>query len=394
MDREFTNEIGMVNATDVIPSILEVICQATGMGFAAVARVTEDRWIACSVRDEIGFGLEPGGELEIETTLCNEVRAHRDPVLIDDVDCDPHYRDHHTPEIYSLKSYISVPIVLSDGSFFGTLCAISPAPAQVSKPEILGMFKLFARMIGYHLEASQSLVDSKTALLTEQDASALREQFIAVLGHDLRNPLAGIKGGMRILENENLSDRGKTVLGLVNATVSRMGGLIDNVMDFARGRLGGGITLDPSLQPIDTTVQQVVDELRSTYPDREIIVDLKLATEIYADHSRLGQLFSNLLGNALMHGDPAAPIRAVLDSEGDQLTFETMNFGEPIPADAMENLFSPFERGQARSSLQGLGLGLYISSQIAQAHGGDLTAKSEGRETTFTFRMPVDRTQV
>ncbi|MGX7925444.1 GAF domain-containing sensor histidine kinase [Tsuneonella sp. HG094] len=379
----------MVSAISIVPPILEVICQATGMGFAAVARVTEDRWIACSVRDEIGFGIEPGGELQIETTICNEIRTHREPVLIDDADCDPQYCDHHTPRIYSLRSYISVPIILSDDSFFGTLCAISPKPAQVSKPEIVGMFKLFAQMIGDHIEASQSLVESKTALLTEQETSALREQFIAVLGHDLRNPLAAIKGGMRMLEGETLSERGRNVVGLVNATVSRMAGLIDNVMDFARGRLGGGITLDSTQQRIDATVQQVVDELRATYPDREIAIDLRLETEVRADHGRLGQLFSNLLGNALMHGDPVAPIRAVLDREGDHLTFETMNFGKPIPAAAMENLFSPFERGEARSSLQGLGLGLYISSQIAKAHEGSLTAKSEGQETTFTFRMPI-----
>jgi len=296
----------------------------------------------------------------------------------------------HAPGLYSLKSYISVPIILSDDRFFGTLCAISPIPAQVSKPEIVGMFKLFAQMIGDHIESSQSLVESKSALLSEQETSALREQFIAVLGHDLRNPLAGIKGGMRMLESEILSDRGRQVLELVNATVGRKAGLIDNVMDFARGRLGGGITLDPTQQRIDATLQQVVDELRATYPNREFVLDLRLETEVHADHGRLGQLFSNLLGNALMHGDPAAPIRAVLHREGGHLTFETVNSGEPIPADAMANLFSPFERGEARSSRQGLGLGLYISSQIAEAHEGSLTARSEDRETTFTFRMPLD----
>ena len=354
MDRDFANDISAVNAIAIVPSILEVICQATGMGYE-VARVTEDRWIACSVRDEIGFGLQPGGELQIETTICNEIRAHRDPVLIDDVDCDPQYREHHTPRIYNLRSYISVPIVLSDDSFFGTLCAISPKPAQVSKPEILGMFKLFAQMIGDHIELSRSLVESKSALLSEQETSALREQFIVVLGHDLRNPLASIKGGMRMLESETLTDRGRKVLGLVNETVGRMEGLINNVMDFARGRLGGGITLDLSQQRIDATLQQIVDELRATYPDREIILDLSIPKkEVRADHGRLGQLFSNLLGNALMHGDPAAPIRAVLDRQGDHLTFETMNFGQPIPAEAMANLFSPFER---RSSIEPSGTG-------------------------------------
>jgi len=166
MKRGFSEDINAVSAISVVPSILEVICQSTGMGFAAVARVTEDRWIACGVRDEIAFGLEPGSELDVETTICHEIRAHRDPVVIDDVDRDPLYRAHPTPRIYGLKSYISVPIVLSDGSFFGTLCAISQKPAHVSRPEIRGLFGLFAQMIGSHLEAGLSLARSNSALLT------------------------------------------------------------------------------------------------------------------------------------------------------------------------------------------------------------------------------------
>ena len=388
MDSDFSDDIRVVQAIGAVPSILDVVCQATGMGFAAVARVTEDRWIACGVRDEIAFGLEPGGELDVGTTICGEIRDHRAPVVIDDVDTDPSYKDHHTPRIYGLKSYISVPITLSDGSFFGTLCAISPKPARVSAPETVGMFKLFADMIGYHIESGRSVARSDKALLDEQETSALREQFIAVLGHDLRNPLAGIASGVRLLRGEKLSERGEQVAELVDTTVTRMAGLIDNVMDFARGRLGGGLTLARTHADIGETLKQVIAELRLSHPDRTIAADIQPGILLDGDHSRLGQLFSNLIGNALMHGDADAPVQAHLGVEGDRLVFRTINTGDPIPPDSMEMLFAPFSRGKVRESLQGLGLGLYISSQIAAAHKGSLTAGSVGRETTFTFEMP------
>jgi len=97
-----------VRQIPIVTTMLDVICQTTGMGFAAIARVTEDRWLACCVRDEVQFGLQEGGELKIETTLCNEIRDHHQPVIIDHVEKHPQYRSHHTPRIYlwAAKLYI------------------------------------------------------------------------------------------------------------------------------------------------------------------------------------------------------------------------------------------------------------------------------------------------
>ncbi len=134
------------------------------MGFAAVARVTEDRWIACSVKDDIAFGLKPGGELKVETTICHEIRESGRAVVIDHVAEDEAFCGHTTPAMYGFQSYISVPIVLPNGSFFGTLCAIDPRPARVNTPEIVGMFKMFAELIGFHLDANQRVSTSTAAL--------------------------------------------------------------------------------------------------------------------------------------------------------------------------------------------------------------------------------------
>ena len=149
MNKIFDQDIAAVSSIKAIPTILGIVCRTTGMRFAAVARVTEDRWIACSVRDDINFGLKPGGELKVETTLCHEIRQSGKAVIIDHVSEDAVYANHHTPQIYGLQSYISVPLRRADGSFFGTLCAIDPAPHVLNTPETIEMFEMFAEVIGY-----------------------------------------------------------------------------------------------------------------------------------------------------------------------------------------------------------------------------------------------------
>jgi GAF domain-containing protein len=150
-------DIDAISRIDAVTSILEVVCRTTGMGFSAVARVTDDRWITCAVRDEIAFGLVPGSELKLETTICNEIRQHHKPVVIDHVAEDEAFANHHTPAMYGFQSYISFPITLKNGDFFGTLCAIDPRPAHLKNTQIMGMFRLFAELIAFHLDAQDRL---------------------------------------------------------------------------------------------------------------------------------------------------------------------------------------------------------------------------------------------
>jgi PAS domain S-box-containing protein len=156
-------DIEAVSQIPMIASLLEVVCRTTGMGFAAIARVTENKWVACSVRDEINFGLLPGGELKLETTICNEIRLDHEPVIIDHVANDARFKDHHTPAMYGFQSYISVPITRKDGSFFGTLCAIDPSPAHINNPTVVSMFRLFTDLIAMHLSAYEQLAEVELA---------------------------------------------------------------------------------------------------------------------------------------------------------------------------------------------------------------------------------------
>lgn len=130
-----------------VEQILQEVCRMTGMGFAAVARVTEDRWIACQVLDKIEFGLRPGDELEVATTICDDIRKTTTMVVIDDAGEDEQWRTHHTPKLYGFKSYISVPIILPDGSFFGTLCAIDPSRRELRGSAAVSVMQDFAAQI-------------------------------------------------------------------------------------------------------------------------------------------------------------------------------------------------------------------------------------------------------
>ncbi|MDB5029847.1 PAS domain S-box protein [Mucilaginibacter sp.] len=177
IDPNIQADIEAVSNLPMVSTLLEVICCTTGMGFAAIARVTEDRWVACSVRDEINFGIEAGGELQLETTICNEIRQSGKPVIIDDVLKDVFFCEHQTPAMYGFQSYISVPVFRKDGSFFGTLCAIDPKPANVSSSAITEMFNLFAKLISNHLTTFDQLAETESDLLQNQRTLKLQEYY-------------------------------------------------------------------------------------------------------------------------------------------------------------------------------------------------------------------------
>lgn len=389
IDAGLQAEIDSAGRIEAVPTILDVICRTTGMGFAAVARVTEERWIACSVLDKINFGLTPGGELRLETTICNEIRQSREAVIIDNVSEDPSWCGHHTPAMYGFQSYISMPIILSDGSFFGTLCAIDPRPARLRTPETIGMFRLFADLIARNLNDARKIVEIENSLRAERIDAELREQFIAVLGHDLRTPLRAILSFSQLLERKNLPDQDAMSMSrIMRQSASRMAGLVENLLDFARGRLGGGITLSRAMtSSLEPVLREVMAEHLAIQPDRMVESEFKLSEPVNCDPARVAQLFSNILGNALLYGTPDKPVQVRAASDAGKFELSIANSGEPIPQITMERLFHPFYRAALRQNREGLGLGLYIAHQIATAHGGTLSVESMPEETRFTFRL-------
>ena len=391
---DIRRDVQTIGRIDAVPMLLRIVSETTGMGFAAVARVTDGTWTACAVHDRIDFNLQPGGQLELSSTLCTEVRASRTPVVIDQASLDPHYGNHHTPRLYRIESYVSVPIVLSDGQYFGNLCAIDPRPARVSDAATLAMFTSFAQLIALQLEAERRSEVERIELLDERAAGELREQFIAVLGHDLRTPLAALSAcGTLLARQADDASKVRTLAERIKRNTQRMSALIANTLDLARARLGSGIDVRlVEVADVAMPLLAVVAELRDTQPQRTINVQLDAPQPVWCDPGRLQQLVANLLGNALTHGAADGEVQLAVhqDTARGELVLAVGNVGEPIPADALRHIFKPFRRGAIESDREGLGLGLYICAQIAKAHGGRLEVSSTaGAGTRFTATIPT-----
>jgi signal transduction histidine kinase len=383
-------EAAAVGGIEALPKILAAVRKTTGMGFAVVARVTEHRWIACAACDDSGFGLRAGGELPVATTICDEIRVSRQPVVISDFATDETHRSHPAQALYGFQSYISIPIILPDGSFFGTLCAMDRWPARWNAPDITAMFELFAELIALHVSRLGLLSSSDSSLRAERKKAELREQFIAVVGHDLRNPLAAIDANLATLRLHANNCKASRIIDRIVQSISRMSGLIEDMLDFARGSLGDGLILyrDPGVA-LEPVLMQVTQELCAVWPDRTVETQFSILGPVRCDHRRMGQLLSNILGNALAYGAANRPVRVMAMSDAAMFELSVWNAGDPIPPATLKTLFHPFVRGTASSTHRGLGLGLFIASEIARAHGGTLGASSSAEGTQFTFRMPL-----
>ncbi len=385
------NDIDNIVQISAIPSLLNIICRTTGMRFAAVARVTDEKWITCLAQDEIDFGLKTGDELVLETTICNEIRQHTNPVIIENVSESAEFCNHHTPKQYGFQSYISFPINRKNGDFFGTLCAIDPDPAKLENKEVKDLFLLYTQLISFHLDALEELNELSQSLQEEKHIGELRETFIAILGHDLRNPVGTTRMCADILLQMELPEIGRRQANTIKSTSYRMQGLIDNLLDFAKGHLGEGIRLELSDNKIalKKVLKQVAREIKTMDTAHEININIDLEDNFECDINRIGQLYANLLGNAMKHGAIDQPITTDITAQNGMFSIKVANSGDKIPEEKMLNLFKPFFTTNASSNKSGLGLGLYISSEIAKAHGGRMKVSSTDEQTVFEFIMPA-----
>lgn len=384
------DNIGRIAA---VPLILEAACHATGLHFATIARVTHDDWTACAVLDNIGFGMAVGDKLDIHMTMCDTVRRELRPVIIDDAQTDPVYSRHPVPAHYGIRGYISVPIQLSDGRFFGTLCALGPEPAHVSDAAVQRAFALYAQLIAREIESQEKLMRSEAALFDEQRVARLREQFVAVVSHDLRNPIASMEAGLAMLRKAALAERQQGIVEMMQGSCGRMKGIVSDILDFARGRMGSGIpvTIAPDVD-LRAIVAQVVNEARLANPSREIGFSCDCPAIVAGDAGRLGQLASNLVANALAHSPPQTPVDVSLAEDAGELALCVRNAGDPIPPEIRAQLFQPFFRSPVGEASLGLGLGLYIVSEIAAAHKAKVDVQSDAQGICFRFGIAPSAT--
>lgn len=391
-------------------SCLELACAVSGMRVALIGEVDHVHWHAIHALDRAGMGISAGLRLDLINTFCRDVTATQQALWFSDSLHDPAHAGSPIPAAHGFRSYISVPLVLTDGRVFGTLCVLDPEPRPITD-EVLRAMHALAAVVSEQIsvverrrdEVAADRLTSDTLAFSERRLQASetrnialrqegreREEFIAVLAHDLRNPLQAVRVSSELMGVLATTPAQQSLLRHLDDSVDRMAELIDVTLDFARGRLGSGLAL--RIQPcsdLGSVLAKAAQQALAPYPDSRLDVDLAFADAVECDTDRLCQMIGNLVINAAIHGHPGSPITLRGRRDHDHLVLEVHNQGV-IADGSTATLFQPFHRSTDQRLDSGLGLGLYIASQIALSHGGSLTAASAmATGTTFTARLPL-----
>jgi signal transduction histidine kinase len=248
-----------------------------------------------------------------------------------------------------------------------------------------------SELIRFNEAIDQILAESVNRYASDMERA--RELLLAVLGHDLRNPLSSIRMSAEILTKTPLTPRQSDLTAGIIRASERMARMVHDLLDFTRTRLGAKLVVESGQCDLDAVCRTIAEEIRSGHPGRDVLVDSSGDCIGEWDRERMGQLVSNLVGNAVQHGDPHTPVKVRTEGDDhDSVTLVVENQGPAIPPDRRLNIFDPLNRlPKATQQGQGgsLGLGLYIAREIALAHGGSVElSSSDEAGTRFEVRLP------
>jgi PAS domain S-box-containing protein len=358
------------------------------------------RLLVESVKDYAIFMLDPTGRVSSWNAGAERIKGYRAGEIIG-----KHFSLFYPPEdIPAEKTALELEIARREGRFEEEGWRVRKDGSRLwASVTITALRDLQGELVGFakvtrdlterrQAEEAQRAVAAEAARLAEKARThEFQERFLAILGHDLRNPLGALDMSAGLLRQRLTDPALIKVVDRMRASSLRMSRMIAQILDLTRTRLTGGVEL--TLQPMDLreTLAHVVDELRTIYPSR--LIELRApALPGTWDRDRLGQVFSNLVGNALAHGDPTKPVQIDARREPSSVSVEVHNEGPPIPEALQTTIFNPFRRGERDSNTpktEGLGLGLYISREVAVAHGGKIELRSSLAEgTTFRVTLP------
>jgi len=362
------------------------------------------RLLVESVKDYAIFILDPNGNVATWNPGAERIKGYTAPQIIG-----KHFSVFYPPEdAASGKCELELEIATREGRFEEEGWRVRKGGARLwANVTITALRNDAGSLVGFakvtrdltervrNEKALQDLAAERAALAEKARIQEFQERFIAILGHDLRNPLSAIDMGASILRQRAASSNDDTTTRIVErmkASTRRMTRMIAQILDLTRSRLGGGLHVQPQTMSLSLTITAIVDELRAAHPSCRI--DLRCPSTVVGswDRDRLEQVFSNIVGNAIHYGDPERPVTVDVQDEGREVVVSVHNDGPHIPEALRAEIFSPFRRGERDSKTAetaGLGLGLYISREIVAAHGGDIDVRSTASEgTMFRIRLP------
>lgn len=249
-------------------------------------------------------------------------------------------------------------------------------------------------MIRFNEAVDQAIAESTARYAAELALS--RDTFMAILAHDLRSPLAAINLLSILLEKNSATDTTRAQASQIRRSAREMGTMVSDLLEYTRTHLGKGIPVVPHEANISSICRQALEEMRSGQPEREFLLNVPESLAGEVDAARLRQALSNLLNNAVQHGDAGSAITLTARAEGDLIALSVRNMGTPIPGESLQVIFDPLvqlsEKSAVKASMNAtnLGLGLFIAREVARGHDGTIDVTSTLAEgTVFTMRLPM-----
>lgn len=366
-----------LNTQETLSEQLGQCCEALVATGAAFARVwtydaTHDLLELRASAGRYQHTTGPQARVPLGTLKAGLIAKNREPTLIQNVIGDPQVTDQEWAAREGLVSFAGYPLIVGE--------------------RLVGVLALYTSVeLSQGMTASIATVAGQLAIAVDRDASErFRELFIGILGHDLRNPLNAVLMAQHLLL-ETAPEAEKGLLMRLGRSAKRMERMIAQLLDFTRARSGGGIALLREPSDLGVICAQVVEELQTANPDRQIQMTVSGDAQGLWDTDRMAQVFSNLIANALTYGSPQTAVEIELVATVSEVACSVRNFGPPIPAELVPYLFDPFRRARhaKAAATQGLGLGLFICQQIVAAHGGATTVESSAlKGTLFRVTLP------
>jgi signal transduction histidine kinase len=262
--------------------------------------------------------------------------------------------------------------------------------------QAVDMNGMMSDMIRFNEAVDQALAESVARY--ENLVKRSQNMFLAILGHDLRNPLGTlVTGSSFVMQATDIPPRYILVATRMFSSAKRMSKLVNDLIDFTRTHLGPGMPIRVRQGSLEAVCEQVVDELRTFHPERRIELQMPPQLDAVFDDGRVAQMLSNLIGNAIQYGSVDTPVKVTLDGNDDNIVVVVNNQGRPIPPDKISCIFEPLVRVAANlhsdhAERTSLGIGLFITREIVHAHGGQISVTSDAEDgTSFTVTMPRRR---
>ena len=373
------------NLEELLARLLEVMAEVAPEVDTVTILLREGDTLRVRASRGLEEELNRSFHIAVGQGFAGTIAQTRKPMLLEDASTDPIVKSDAIRK-RGVRALYGVPLIDVHGDLVG-VAHVGSTRAYDLQEEDLILFRGLANR-------ATALIASRRATDQLLEDEQQRERFIGVLGHDLRSPLNAILGSARmLLTATNLDERERAVVARIVRSGDRMARLVGDLFDFTRTRLGEGISLHKGWVDLNELMRDVADEQRAAHPGRRVDVVGQLPFRVCCDHDRMLQVVSNIVANALMHGDREAPVTVRLEARGDDARITIHNEGRPIPDTLLPHIFDPFRRG-GDVGAAGIGLGLYIARAIVTAHGGSVEARSGKDEgTTFIVQLSKNGTR-